>query len=188
MKLWCYWWMMLCVWIVVWWWCRFILVVNMNISWLKILFSWLMLEWKWECWLWLWLVWVKIWCVISVIFCLWFELLLKWGCKLLKFIMLKKVLNGLLLDVWYLLLLLVVKNYWSVRCWKCVGRLLIRVFLVWIWGVIFFSLIIWWWWWKLYRWWFIIMKWLIGYMNFIWVKNSNCGFKEKNYVCYIGWN
>lgn len=56
----------------------------------------------------------------------------------------KKVLNGLLPDVRYPLLLLAVKNYRSARRWKCAGRLSIRALLVWIWGVIFSSLTIRW--------------------------------------------
>lgn len=69
---------------------------------------------------------------------------LKWGRKLSKPIMSKKVLNGLLPDVRYPLLLLAVKNYRSARRWKCAGRLSIRALLVWIWGVIFSSLTIRW--------------------------------------------
>ena len=64
--------------------------------------------------------------------------------KLSKPIMSKKVLNGLLPDVRYPLLLLAVKNYRSARRWKCAGRLSIRALLVWIWGVIFSSLTIRW--------------------------------------------
>ncbi len=66
------------------------------------------------------------------------------GRKLSKPIMSKKVLNGLLPDVRYPLLLLAVKNYRSARRWKCAGRLSIRALLVWIWGVIFSSLTIRW--------------------------------------------
>ena len=64
--------------------------------------------------------------------------------QLSKPIMSKKVLNGLLPDVRYPLLLLAVKNYRSARRWKCAGRLSIRALLVWIWGVIFSSLTIRW--------------------------------------------
>ena len=69
---------------------------------------------------------------------------LKWGRRLSKLIMSKKVLNGLLPDVRYPLLLLAVKNYRSARRLKCAGRLSIRALLVWIWGVIFSSLTIRW--------------------------------------------
>lgn len=90
------------------------------------------------------LVGAKIWCAISVISRSRLESPLKWGRKLSKPIMSKKVLNGLLPDVRYPLLLLAVKNYRSARRWKCAGRLSIRALLVWIWGVIFSSLTIRW--------------------------------------------
>lgn len=69
---------------------------------------------------------------------------LKWGRRLSKLIMSIKVLNGLLPDVRYPLLLLAVKSYRSARRWKCAGRLSIRALLVWIWDVIFSSLTIRW--------------------------------------------
>lgn len=66
------------------------------------------------------------------------------GRRLSKLIMSIKVLNGLLPDVRYPLLLLAVKSYRSARRLKCAGRLSIRALLVWIWGVIFSSLTIRW--------------------------------------------